>query len=66
MSLRKAINQHCKQCIHDPEAPGTWRAQVTLCSVKSCPLWSVRPRTTRAIPDSVLAAYEAEMADFQQ
>ena len=49
-SLRKRINQHCKSCIYDPYAPGTWRKQVTLCSVKSCAFYDVRPKTTSAIP----------------
>jgi len=63
VSLRKAINQHCKQCIVDPCSPGTWRQQVTLCSVENCPLWDVRPMTTSAIPESVLRWYGAESGD---
>ena len=41
MSLRKAINQMCKSCIHDPLSPGSWRQHVFLCSAKSCPLWDI-------------------------
>ena len=52
MSLRKAINQMCKSCIHDPLSAGTWRQQVCLCSVKSCPLWELRAKPTRPIPFS--------------
>ena len=33
MSLRQAINDKCRQCAHDREAPGTWREQVAQCSV---------------------------------
>ena len=43
MSLRKAINDKCKDCIHDDCAPGTWREQVAQCSAPSCPLWPYRP-----------------------
>ena len=62
-SLRKRINQHCKSCIYDPYAPGTWRQQVTLCSVKSCAFYDVRPRTTSAIPKSVLSYYGVNLAE---
>jgi len=43
MSLRKAINEKCKDCIYSPSNPGTWRQQVTICSVLDCPLWENRP-----------------------
>jgi hypothetical protein len=42
-SLRNAINEKCRECIHDPAAPGTWREQVAQCSVPRCALWPVRP-----------------------
>ena len=63
-SLRKAINAHCKSCVYDNLAAGTWLAQVTLCSVRKCELFDVRP-TTSSIPDSVFDYYgvtEAERA----
>ena len=53
-SLRKRINLNCKDCIYDCKAPGTWRQQVTLCSVYSCELWDVRPTTPKRIPESIL------------
>ncbi len=56
MSLRKAVNEKCKSCIYDEMAKGTWRQQVTLCSVWSCPLFDARPTTDR-IPESVLNYY---------
>ena len=65
ISLRGAINQFCKQCIVDPCSPGTWRQQVTLCSAECCPLWSVRPMTTSAIPETVLRWYGADKGAFQ-
>ena len=44
MSLRKRINEKCKDCMYDSLAVGTWRQQVSLCSVNLCPLWSIRPQ----------------------
>jgi len=43
ISLRKAINDHCKTCSYDPLNGGTWRQQTEACSVKSCNLYPVRP-----------------------
>ena len=57
-SLRKCINEHCKCCIYDPEAAGTWRQQVTLCTVTGCPLYPARPITKVSIPESVLDYYD--------
>lgn len=45
-SMRKAINEKCKDCIYDDQVSGTWRAQVEACDIMGCPLWNVRPRTT--------------------
>ena len=64
-SLRKCINDHCKCCIYDPEAAGTWRQQVTLCPVTSCAFYPVRPVTKSPIPESVLKYFgvtETEIA----
>jgi len=57
MSLRKVINAKCKDCIYDNLAAGTWRQQVELCSVYSCPIWPVRPVSRGDIPQSVLTYY---------
>jgi hypothetical protein len=43
IGLRAAINAKCRDCIHDPAAPGTWREQVAQCSAINCPLWPYRP-----------------------
>ena len=43
MSLRKAINDKCKDCIYDPLSAGTWLKQVELCTSTNCPLYPVRP-----------------------
>jgi hypothetical protein len=43
MSLRAAIDAHCRSCIHDPRCGGgTWREQVAQCSAVNCALWPVR------------------------
>lgn len=55
-SLRKAINAKCKDCIFDPLARGSELAQITLCSVKTCPLHEVR-RKTKTIGKVTLAYY---------
>lgn len=48
MSLRRAINDMCKQCIYDPQGgSGTWRQQVEACPSKGCPLWGHRPVSKR-------------------
>jgi hypothetical protein len=39
----QAIAAKCRDCIHDPSAPGTWREQVAQCSCPGCPLWPLRP-----------------------
>ena len=65
MSLRKAINQMCKSCIHDPLSAGTWRQQVFLCSVKSCPLCDIRAKPTYAIPESTLRWYGGDLDESQ-
>jgi hypothetical protein len=61
-SLRKAINAHCRSCVYDSQAAGSWRAQVTLCPCTGCELYGVRP-TTDAIADSVYEYYGEEPPD---
>jgi hypothetical protein len=65
MSLRKSINQHYKSCAYDNLAAGTWRQQVTLCGVKSCALYDVRPKSTHPIPESVLSYYGVKNDQYQ-
>jgi hypothetical protein len=46
MSLRKAIDAKCKECLFDPiGGSGKWREQVGACTAYSCPLFGVRPRS---------------------
>ena len=43
-SMRRAINEKCRECIYDPiGSPGNWRQQVQACTVTGCPLWPLRP-----------------------
>ncbi len=47
-SLRTAVNAKCRECIYDPRSgAGTWREQVTACTSRTCPLFSVRPTTSQ-------------------
>jgi hypothetical protein len=44
MSLRRAINRKCRECIYEAgSGAGTWRQQVSCCTARSCPLFPVRP-----------------------
>jgi hypothetical protein len=43
MSPRKAIGKFCKSCIYDQHQSGTWRLQVQMCNVTTCPLFEFRP-----------------------
>ena len=65
MSLRKHVDEKCKDCIYDPTAPGTWREQVFLCSANSCPLWRGRAKPASPIPESTLRWHGVDLAEFQ-
>ena len=46
VSLRGAIDAHCKDCIYDPlSGLGAWREQVQSCEMTKCSLWPVRPKS---------------------
>ena len=60
MSLRKAINAKCKQCVCDPMDVGTAAQQIAACICSDCPLHPVRPITTKQLPVSLLAAYRVD------
>jgi len=71
-SLKKCIEEKCKDCTYDPLAGGTWREQVELCRVTKCALWLVRPvtvatinanRNKRAASDLNLDALVADLPD---
>lgn len=42
-SMRKAINDKCKDCIYDEYGQGNWRQQVTACTSTDCALFLLRP-----------------------
>ena len=42
-SLRKAIDNMCKDCSYDKYDKGTWRQQIAACIINDCPLHKVRP-----------------------
>lgn len=48
-SLKAAIKAKCKDCTYDPQVPGTYLEQIEMCTVTSCPLWTVRPMTVATI-----------------
>jgi len=43
MSLRKAVNDKCRECLYDPLSNGNWRQQITACTSPNCPLFPFRP-----------------------
>ena len=44
--LRGKVNAMCISCIYDEVGgKGTWKQQVSACTVESCPLWEVRPQS---------------------
>ena len=47
VSRKQAVDDHCKSCIYDPKAGGTWLQQVTDCTAgeEGCELFCVRPTT---------------------
>ena len=65
MSLRKRIDKKCKDCIYDSACPGSWRQQVALCSIESCPFWDIRAKPTSPIPVSTLRWYGVDLDQFQ-
>ena len=45
LSLKKAVEKHCRDCIYDSCSPGTWVAQVEACTAPDCALYEHRPLT---------------------
>ncbi len=62
MSLRKAINAKCRECICDPLDAGTAAQQIACCVASHCPLHPVRPITTTGIPIALLERYHIPLA----
>ena len=66
MSLRKCINEKCRDCIYDSIVPGTWRQQTTLCPAINCSFHEVRPVTESEIPVAVLDYYQVSEGEYQK
>ena len=67
-SSKKAIANHCKECIYDPLSDGTWRQQFQACTITKCHLYEFRPITLKSINlrrENILASlpeHEREIA----
>lgn len=48
-SLKSAIKAYCISCTYDPTQEGTKLYQVEMCTVTSCKLYEVRPRTVATV-----------------
>lgn len=64
MSLRKSVNSMCRQCAYDPLDVGTAAQQIACCIAIECPLHTVRPITTKFIPEGLLLAYRVSPEDL--
>lgn len=62
LPLARAVAAKCRECIHDPDAPGHAREQIAACPCTSCPLWPVRP-LNRAAPDWLRSRDPARLPD---
>lgn len=47
MTRQGAIAAKCKECIYDPQSPGTWKEQVEACTSPKCPLFKFRPKSQK-------------------
>lgn len=62
--VRKAINAKCRQCTHDPSDAGSAAQQIACCTVKECPLHSVRPITCKSLPARLLKHWRLSEQDL--
>jgi len=51
VGLRGKIDAHCISCVYDETQAGYWGKQVELCTVVSCPLFSVRKGASKAVSE---------------
>lgn len=57
-----AIAAHCRECIFDRSAPGTWREQVAACGSTGCALWRFRPvQSGKSCPDWIASHDPADL-----
>ncbi len=45
--LRGKIDAKCIECLYDPYQSGTWVKQVAECTSLTCPLYTVRKRSSK-------------------
>ena len=64
MSLRKPINDKCRDCIYDPLDKGTAAQQIACCVCTDCSLHPVRPITTKSIPIALLQHLRLKPSDL--
>ena len=68
-SRKQAIDENCRNCIYDPQDRGTWRDQVTNCTVKSCALYGFRPLNKQTLEErkkaKVAAMSPEELKKYQ-
>jgi hypothetical protein len=56
MSLRKAVDNHCRSCQYDILVSGSWRRQVEECEMVKCFLHPYRPKTIKKKSKGTLPA----------
>ena len=46
--MRGKVNAKCAECIYDDlGGNGTWRQQTEACTATECPLWPIRPTSSK-------------------
>lgn len=64
MSLRKAINEKCRDCAYDPLDAGSAAQQIACCTSTDCALHPVRPVSAKLIPIHLLETYGVHPAEL--
>ena len=49
LTRQQAIEKHCKDCIYDKNAAGTWKQQTEACTHKPCALYPYRPKSAAKV-----------------
>lgn len=64
-SRKRAIEQHCKECIYDQKGgTGTWREQTQNCTATQCALWPFRPKPTKTLGSAEKSLSVREEGEF--
>ena len=64
MSLRKAVNDYCRDCVYDPLDYGSAAQQIACCTALTCKLHPKRPVTASKIPTELLDRFGLSPADL--